>query len=146
MIKSIIKLGVLLLIGVIAYNYFLGDEAEKEQAKSIVAGTGKVIGQGVDILKDEYQKFKDGKYDKSLDKIGNLLQQAKEKGGEYVNDIQAWEEKRKSWNDKKEELLRYIEDNPEEDTAEVKEKLKQLEQEGKALEQEGEQLKDKVEE
>ncbi len=145
MIKSILRLAVIVIIGIIAYNYFLGNEAEKEQAREIVKGTGKVIKGGVDILKDEYQKFKDGKYDKALDKIGNLLKEAKEKGGEMVEDIRQWEEKRQIWKEKKDELIKSIEEAGGEMTDDQKKEMEALEAEGKALAKEGKDINEKAE-
>jgi len=145
MIKSVLKLAVFLIVGIVAYNYFLGDDQEKEQARNIVKGTGKVINSGVGLLKDEYNKFKDGKYDRALDKVGNLLKDAKEKGGAMVEDIKDWEDKRQAWKEKKEELIKMIDNADGEMTEEQKQQMEDLEEEGKNLTKQGKELKDKVE-
>ncbi len=148
MIKSVLKLGVLLLIGILGYNYFLGNPEEKAKSKEIIGKTvdfGKDIGKaGVGLIKEEYQKFKNGKYDKALDKVGNLLKDAKQKGGEIVNDIQDWEERRKVWKEKKDAFMEGLEDDGKNMTDAEKEKMKELEREGKALEKDGKDLKDKA--
>lgn len=149
MIKSVIKLAIFLVVGIVAYNYFLGDEQEKEQARNIVNGTGKAIKKsvevGVDLIKDEYKKFKDGKYDRALDKIGGLLQDAAKKGGDMVDDIKDWEVKRQDWKEKKEKLIEMIDNTEGEITEDQKKQMKALEKEGRALTEEGEKLKEKVE-
>lgn len=149
MIKSVLKLALFLIIGIVAYNYFLGDEQEKEQARNIVQGTGKAIKKGVNVgvglLKDEYKKFKEGKYDRALDKVGNLLQDAKQKGGAMVEDIKEWEDKRQLWQEKKEQLIKMIDDADGEMTAEQEQEMKDLEAEGKKLTKQGEELQKKVE-
>ncbi|MFT5386735.1 MAG: hypothetical protein ACI81W_004153, partial [Saprospiraceae bacterium] len=133
MIKSIVKLGLILLVGVIAYNYFLGDAEEKEKARDIVGKTVDIGKAGVGLLKEEYQKFKDGKYDKALDKVGDLLKDAKQKGGAIVEDIKEWENDRQLWQEKKEELMEFIENNPDDITEKQQEQLKKLEKEGNEL-------------
>lgn len=143
MIKSLLKLAVVLVIGILVYNYFLGTEAEKEQAGEIFSEIGNVAEKGVGLLKGEYQKFRDGKYDKALDKVGDLLEKAKQKGGELVEDIKEWESKRQVWKEKKEELMEFIENNPDEVTEKEKKALEDLKAEGEALEQEGKKLKEK---
>jgi hypothetical protein len=144
MIKSIVKIGVVLLVGIIAYNYFLGNAEEKEQARDIVGKTVDIGKAGVGLLKEEYQKFKDGKYDKALDKVGDLLKDAKEKGGAIVEDIKDWEADRQLWQEKKDELMEFIEKNPDEISEKQKEQLKELEKEGNALEEAGKKLKEKA--
>ncbi len=145
MIKSLLKLGVVLVIGVLAYNYFLGTPEEKASAREI---TGKIADIGkasFGLLKEEYQKFKDGKYDGAIDKIGNLLKDAKEKGSEYVEDIKAWEERRELWQEKKKQFEEML-DTESTDMSEeqMKKELEELEAEGKALEKEGKELEEKV--
>ena len=72
MIKTILKIGLLLVVGLIGYNYFFGTSTEREQSKAIV---GKVRDLGEDawgLLKSERQKMKQGKYDDALDKLDEL--------------------------------------------------------------------------
>lgn len=144
MIKSVVKLGLILLVGIIAYNYFLGDPEEKEKARDIVGKTVDIGKAGVGLLKEEYQKFKDGKYDKALDKVGDLLKDAKQKGGAIVEDIKDWEADRQVWQEKKEELMEFIEKNPDDISEKQQEQLKQLEKEGNELEEAGKKLKEKA--
>jgi len=77
--KSLIKLALLIVVGVLGYNYFLGTPEEKASSEKVfnqVKAVGKSIG---DLVKQEKQKFADGKYDKAFDKLGDVYGQAKEK-------------------------------------------------------------------
>ena len=102
MIKSLIKLVLLLAVGIIGYNYFLGTEAEKESSKKIindVKDVGKSVGK---LLKAEKEKFDQGKYDHALSKIGDAFndlkskaKNVKENGSEFLSKIKELEEKKK---------------------------------------------------
>ena len=146
MIRRIITTAVFLVIGLLVYNYFFGNQQEKEQAKEIFGKGAEVVGAGADLLKEEYQKFKDGKYDKALDNIGNLLSNIKEKGGDLVNEIDDWQDKKGAWEEKKKDLEKMLESGGDLiDEEKAKKALEELEKEGKALEKEGEKLKERSE-
>lgn len=72
MIKNLLKIGALLVIGLLGYNYFLGDATEKEQSREIVGKVGDLGKEAWNLLKSERQKMKDGKYDDALDKLDGL--------------------------------------------------------------------------
>jgi hypothetical protein len=146
MIRKIISTLVVLVIGILVYNYFFGTTEEKQQAKDIGGKVAEVVGVGADLLKTEYQKFKDGKYDKALDNIGNLLNNLKKKGGELVGEIESWQERKGNWDDKKNELEKLLQSESDTiDGEQIKKDLEELEKEGKALEEEGKKLKEKAE-
>jgi basic membrane lipoprotein Med (substrate-binding protein (PBP1-ABC) superfamily) len=99
MIKSLLKLLVILVLGILIYNYFLGTDQEKQGAKKIF-GEMKDVGVAVkDLLKSEKEKFDAGKYDKAVDKIGNVLdglkRNAKDFDEKYLDRIDELEAKRK---------------------------------------------------
>lgn len=82
MIRSIIKLGVVLVVGILVYNFFFGTEMEKESSRKVFTEI-KEVGVAVrDLLKSEKDKFDEGKYDDALTKIenafGNLRSKARE--------------------------------------------------------------------
>lgn len=79
MIKTILKLGVVLVIGLIGYNYFLGDVEEKAQSREIVGKVGDLGKDAWNLLKAERQKMKDGKYDDALEKLDGLYSSLKGK-------------------------------------------------------------------
>jgi ElaB/YqjD/DUF883 family membrane-anchored ribosome-binding protein len=103
MIKTIIRLGILLLVGVLAYNYFLGTQEEKESSERIFNEV-KDLGQATwSLLKSEKEKFDQGKYDEALSKIDDIFEKIKgeaskdnnEEALQEVRDLQFQQEKLK---------------------------------------------------
>lgn len=97
--RSLIKLGLLLVVGILVYNYFFGDATEKAQSKEIFEKVGDLGKAGINLLRSEKEKFDDGKYDTALDKIGNLFDKVRDKAealndSELLDDISRLEEKR----------------------------------------------------
>ena len=109
MIKSILKLGVLLVVGLVGYNFFLGTPEEKAEARetiSKVKEAGKVVGgvlldlgkDGVALIKKERMKFKQGKYDEAVEEVGGLISKIKDKvegeGGELLDKVKELEKQK----------------------------------------------------
>lgn len=77
--KFLIRIALLLVVGVLVYNYFFGTVEEKEQSKKVF-NTAKEAGKAVwtfgkeafGLLRNEKQKFDAGKYDEAVDNVGNL--------------------------------------------------------------------------
>jgi len=99
MFKSLIKLGLILLVGILVYNYFLGTPEEKESAERIFTKV-KELGQASwALLKTEKEKLDEGKYDEALARIDELFDGLKDQAGElnerdYIGKIQELEQKR----------------------------------------------------
>ena len=77
MFRFLFKILILLVIGVLAYNYFFGNSEERTQAKAVVSeikDAGRAVGN---LLNTEKTKFDNGKYDKALDKMSMMLQKMK---------------------------------------------------------------------
>ncbi len=146
MIRFIITTTFFLVIGLLGYNYIFGTAEEKEQAQEIFSKGAEVVGAGAGLLKSEYQKYGDGKYDGALDNISNVLSKLKEDGGELLGEINSWEERKDNWDQKKIDLQERLDADLDSIN---KEKLKKafaaLEDERKILENEGKQLKEKAE-
>lgn len=126
----------ILVVGILIYNLFLGTDEEKQGAKKIV-GEVKDVGVAVkDLLKSEKEKFDKGKYDKAVDKIGNMLSNLKRNANEfdekYVKRIEELERKRKQL---KEELDSVSDTSTTEtsETKSIKEDSKELMQELETL-------------
>lgn len=79
MLRSLIKIGLLLVAGILVYNYFFGTPEEKAQSKEIFTGVKDLTKSAFALLKQEKQKFDEGKYDEAVDKIGGLLDNLKGK-------------------------------------------------------------------
>lgn len=77
--KFLIRIALLLVAGVIIYNYFFGTPEEKEQSKKVF-NTAKEAGKAVwsfgkeafSLLRSEKKKFDAGKYNEAVDNVGNL--------------------------------------------------------------------------
>ena len=77
MVRSIISLLVILVVGILAYNFFFGTTEEKEKTKQITSQL-KEVGVAIKgLLMDEKEKLDEGKYDKALDQIKNLFDNVK---------------------------------------------------------------------
>lgn len=85
MIRSLIKLGLLVLAAILVYNYFFGTSEEKTQSREVFKKTGDALGAAWNIVKSEKQKFDSGKYDKVLDQLGNAYKAVRERA-QYVDD------------------------------------------------------------
>jgi len=146
MIRLIITTAFFLVIVLLSYNYFFGTAEEKEQAQEIFSKGAEVVGAGADLLKSEYQKYEDGKYDGALDNINNLLGKLKEHGGELLGEINSWEQRKDDWDQKKIDLQKLLDsDSDSIDEEKIKSAIAELEKERKILETEGKRLKEKAE-
>lgn len=139
--RSLIKLALILIVGILVYNYFFGDETEKAQSREIFEKVGDLGKAGINLLKSEKDKFDEGKYDDALDKIGNLFDKVRDKAedlndSELLRDVARLEEKRQ-------ELKEHVEESrPDEYTQEEKERLQV---EWKQLMEESEEVMKKLE-
>ncbi|MAT53365.1 MAG: hypothetical protein CMN32_02710 [Saprospirales bacterium] len=136
MIKALLKLLVILVIGILVYNYFLGTPQEKKGVEKIVKEFKDFGGSVADLLKSEKEKFEKGKYDDALDKIGNTLKDLKSslegKGDQYNDEINDLLKKKEQLSDELNKLEKNAEDNGI-DTSKVKEQLKSLLEETQRL-------------
>jgi SMC interacting uncharacterized protein involved in chromosome segregation len=78
MLRRLFGWGLILVFGVLVYNRFFGDAAEKEQSKKVF-GEAKVLFHSVrDVVRTERHKFEAGKYDKAIGNIRNLFGKMRE--------------------------------------------------------------------
>lgn len=100
MIRTILKLGFLLVVGILVYNFFLGSPEEKAQSQNVFNKGKEVIVSVGDLLKSEKTKFDSGKYDTALDKIGGAFNGLRDKANEiqdagYLDRLNDLDKKRK---------------------------------------------------
>ncbi|MBL7793525.1 MAG: hypothetical protein JNK77_14445 [Saprospiraceae bacterium] len=101
MLRSLLKLAVVLVLAILVYNYFFGTSEEKAQSKEIF-GEVRDLGKAAwGLLKTERQKFNDGKYDEAVDKVGGLINTMKDRAerledSDLINKIDKLERKRKA--------------------------------------------------
>lgn len=77
--KNLIKFGLLLVAGILVYNYFYGTPTEKEKSEKIFAEFKDVGVSVVDLMKEEKVKYDDGKYDEAIDKMKGAVEKMKDK-------------------------------------------------------------------
>ncbi len=128
--KNLIKLALVVIVGVLVYNFYFGTEEEKATSEKVfkqVKEVGHTVG---DIIKKEKQKFADGKYDKTFDKLGDIYDDLKKKldGGdrETKRELDRLERTKDKLEREKEELRRELED-ADVDQEDIAKKSKSLE-------------------
>lgn len=77
MIRTLLKVGFVVVIGLVCYNYFFGTATEKEQSKRIFSGVGNLFGEVRTLVRGEREKFDAGKYDAALNKMDNVIDRLK---------------------------------------------------------------------
>lgn len=146
MLRFIISTAFFLTIGLLSYNYFFGTAEEKEQAQEIFSKGAEVVGAGAGLLKSEYQKYQEGKYDEALENVSHLLSRLKDQGGELLEEIESWKQRKDAWEQKKTDLQQLLNADPDAvDGEKIKKAVAELEKERKFLESEGNRLKEKAE-
>ncbi|MDC8445134.1 MAG: hypothetical protein LV471_04300 [Nitrosomonas sp.] len=146
MLRFIISTAFFLIIGLLSYNYFFGTAEEKEQAQEIFSKGAEVVGAGAGLLKSEYQKYQEGKYDEALENVSHLLSRLKDQGGELLEEIESWKQRKEAWEQKKTDLQQLLNADPDAmDGEKIKRAVAELEKERKILENEGNRLKEKAE-
>ena len=90
MLGRLIKWALIIVIGILVYNYFYGTEEEKKQSEAIANQTIEVGKSIVGFVSEETQKVKDGKYNNVIDNISDFLSDLKsDKNAEEVEEIQS---------------------------------------------------------
>jgi hypothetical protein len=85
MIRSLLKIGLLLIAAILIYNRFFGTNEEKEQSKKVFGQMRGVVTSVAGVMRSERDKFDAGKYDKVMDKLGDAYKTVREKA-EYVDE------------------------------------------------------------
>lgn len=78
MIGFVIKAGIVVVIGVLAWNYFFGTDAEKAQSAKTFGQMKEVAVSVGELAKSEKEKYDAGKYDAALDKLGATYKKLRE--------------------------------------------------------------------
>jgi hypothetical protein len=74
MIRFILKIGMMLVAGILIYNLFFGTNEEKEQSRKVFGQLKEVVVSVSSLVKMEKQKYDAGKYDTALEKLGGAYQ------------------------------------------------------------------------
>ncbi len=85
--SRLISLALFLIVGILVYNYFFGDEAEKARAKNVFSKTKELGLEIKDLVKAERVKYDEGKYDKIVNKIKNVVGKDDELNDKYSSQL-----------------------------------------------------------
>jgi len=127
--RNLLKLILFAVIGLISYNYYYGNAEEKAQSEKVIDGVKDVFTSIKDLAVAEKEKFDAGKYDKALDKIGNVFKDFKDKSAELGEGLK---DRLADLEDEKEELEERIEKKKkeglwtEEEKAQTKKEFREL--------------------
>lgn len=81
MVRSIFKLAVILVIGLVAYNYFYGTPQERARSQQII-NKAKDLGQDArNLLREEREKMRAGKYDNVLERLETVYHDLRQVAG-----------------------------------------------------------------
>ncbi|HRH81977.1 MAG TPA: hypothetical protein PLW81_13110 [Thiobacillaceae bacterium] len=78
MIGFVVKVVVVIVVGVLAYNYFFGTVEEQAQSAKVFAQMKEVAVSVGQLARAEKEKFDAGKYDAALDKLAGVYRTARE--------------------------------------------------------------------
>ena len=78
MIGFLVKIAILLVVGILTYNYFFGSSEEKAQSARTFGQMKDVAVSVGQLAKSEKDKFDRGKYDDALDKLGAAYKELRE--------------------------------------------------------------------
>lgn len=85
MIRSLIKLALILVAAILVYNYFFGTNAEQQQSREIFGKMKDLVVAGANMLKTEKEKFDAGKYDRLMDQLGGAYKAVRDRA-QYVDE------------------------------------------------------------
>ena len=85
MINFLLKIGALLVAGILIYNFFFGTDVEKDQSRKIFGQMRDVVVSVGQLVKTERSKFDAGKYDGALDQLGDAYKAIRDRA-KYVDE------------------------------------------------------------
>lgn len=85
MIRSLVKLGMLLIAAILVYNFFFGTDKEQENSQRIFGQMRDVVVSVGQLVKTEKTNFDAGKYDGVLDKLGGAYRAVRDRA-QYVDE------------------------------------------------------------
>lgn len=122
--RTLVKLILIAAIAIIAYNYFLGNDQEKQQSEKIVEDIKDVFNSVKDLAISEKEKYHEGKYDNLLDKLKEGSEFLKENIDKLSKSDQ--EEVKKQSEELEEDFKKFNEDIDSLDEDTINEKIEEL--------------------
>lgn len=77
--KYLLPLGIMLTIGLVGYNFFLGTPEEQQQSKLIIGKVRDLGGEVFNLLHTEKEKYNEGKFDEAIGRVGSSITYLKER-------------------------------------------------------------------
>ena len=87
MLRTLLKLAVLLLAAILIYNYFFGTNEEQETSRKVFGQIRGVVVSVGDLIRSEKDKFDAGKYDKALERLGGVYKSIREQAKHVDQDV-----------------------------------------------------------
>lgn len=78
MIGFLLKAGIVVVVGVLAWNYFFGTSEEKAQSAKTFGQMKQVAVSVGELARSEKEKYDAGKYDAALEKLGATYRKLRE--------------------------------------------------------------------
>lgn len=85
MIRSLFKIGILLVGAILVYNYFFGTDGEQENSRRVFGQMRDVVVSVGQLVKTEKNNFNAGKYDGVLAKLGDTYKAVRDRA-QYVDE------------------------------------------------------------
>lgn len=76
--RSLISLAILLIAGLVVYNYFTGSSEERENSQEIINSGKDLVGSVWDLLVSEKQKLDNGEYDGAIEDAQKMFSSLRE--------------------------------------------------------------------
>ncbi len=84
--KTIINIFITVVIGVLIFNYFRGDEKQKTQSKEVFAASKNAWNDIEAIVNNETNKYKSGKYDAAIEKLDSIIKSEKSSSNAFITE------------------------------------------------------------
>lgn len=78
MIRTLFKIALILIAGILVYNYFFGTNEEQENSRKVFGQIRGVVVSVGDLVRSERDKYDAGKYDAALSKLGGVYRAIRE--------------------------------------------------------------------
>ena len=100
--RTVIQFALLLVVGLLAYNYFYGTVEERKQSEKIVDKARDLGSDAWDLLTQEREKMRRGKYDDALEKLEDLygslrieVEELSDEEEDFMEDLEALDIRRR---------------------------------------------------
>ena len=138
--RGLLKLALLLVVGLLAYNYFYGTAAERRQSERFVDKARDLGNDAWDLLRSEKQKLDRGKYDDALDRLEDLYADLRKQVGrigdrDFAKELERLTDRRSALEkvvDRGGELSEAAKDKLDELTADTEELMHEMEAQSKS--------------